>query len=128
MQRRVVRGTEHDRRDRKGDDDRDDRHRDGEPPWLLEAALDPHQRAPSPHGLDARHVEPARRGGGDEDDRLPRELPGEHDLLQVAAGELPRRDVRARCAHVVAVDHTLRERADLAAEQKRPPRRGRLAI
>ena len=48
------------------------------------------------HRLDARDVEPASRRRRDERDRLSGELPREHDLLQVAARQLPGRNIRAR--------------------------------
>ena len=42
------------------------------------------------HGLDRADVEPARRRRRDQDLRLARELAAEHELLQVAAGEVAR--------------------------------------
>ncbi len=68
------------------------------------------------HRLDRGDVEAARRRRGDEHARARRrELAREHDLLQVAAGELPRRQLRAAAADVVALDQLRGVLADRAA-------------
>ena len=72
------------------------------------------------HDLDAGNVEPAGRRRSDEHDGVAGELSREHDLLQVAAGELPSGNVRAGRAHVVALHQRLGELPDLPHEQQRP--------
>ena len=72
-------------------------------------------------GLDRADVEPARRRRDDERLRSARELPREHDLLQVAAREEPGGRVRPGAADVVAADELRRPRGDPAEEEKRPP-------
>ena len=49
---------------------------------------------PLAHGLRRADVEAPRRVGGDDQLRLARQLAGEDQLLEVAAGEGPGRDVR----------------------------------
>ena len=56
------------------------------------------------HRLDRGDVEPACRRRDDEHARASLELPREHDLLEVPAGELARRQLRAAAANVVALD------------------------
>ena len=67
------------------------------------------------HGLDRADIEPTGRSRGNEHARLARELAGEDDLLQVAAGEPARRGVRPRRLDVVALDHDAGAFADPAA-------------
>ena len=56
------------------------------------------------HRLDRADVEPARRLGDDEDERIVLELPPEDELLEVAAGEVAHRRPRPGGLHVVAPD------------------------
>ena len=73
--------------------------------------------------LDRADVETARRRGGDQHARRARELAAEHDLLQVAAGELARRDVRSRRrARRSWRIRTLRALADRSQPEERPAR------
>ena len=71
------------------------------------------------HRLDRGDVEPARRRRDDEHARAAVELAREHDLLQVAAGQLPRRQLGAAAAHVVALDQRRGELADRAEPKQR---------
>src|SRR6185295_2453237 len=80
------------------------------------------------HRLDARDVEPASGRRRDERDRFPGELPREHDLLQVAARQLPGRNIRARRADVVALDDALGQLTDASHAQHRAERHLRLAV
>ena len=80
------------------------------------------------HGLDRGDVEAARRRRGDEHARLALELAREHDLLQVAARELARRQLGAAAAHVVALDQRRGVLADRAQAEQRASRDRAAAI
>src|SRR5207248_11710241 len=62
--------------------------------------------------LDRADVQAARGRSGDEHLRLPRELAGKHDLLQVAAREEANRRLRAGRRDPVATDQLERALAD----------------
>ena len=74
------------------------------------------------NGLDTRDVEPARGRRRDEDGRLAREFTSQHDLLQVAARELPGGNIWAGGAHVIALHHRARELANTPHQQQRAAR------
>ena len=81
------------------------------------------------HGLDRADVEPARRRGGDEHARLARELAREHDLLQVAARQLPRRRVGpGRRARRSARSARARARGSRRRRSSGPARHRRAAV
>ena len=56
------------------------------------------------HRLDRADVEPARRLGDDEDERVVRELAPQDELLEIAAGEVAYGRSRPGGLHVVAAD------------------------
>ena len=69
------------------------------------------------HGLDRADVQAARRLRDDEDERVVLELAAEHELLQVAAGEVPHGRRRPGRLHVVALDDP-RARRRASAEER----------
>ena len=73
-------------------------------------------------GLDRADVEPARRRGDDEGLRLARELPREDDLLQIAAGEEPRRGRRPGTPDVVALGSARPHGRESCAGSRNGPR------
>ncbi len=77
------------------------------------------------HRLDRADVEPARRRRGDEQPRLAGELAREHDLLQVAAREQPRRRAGPGRGDAVALDQLDGALANAPEPEQRPVRRAR---
>ena len=72
------------------------------------------------HRLDRADVEPARRLGDDEDERIVRELAPEDELLQVPAGEIAHGRLRPRRLHVVAADDPQGRVAHPPQSEERP--------
>src|SRR5581483_10415254 len=77
---------------------------------------------------DRPDVETARRRRRDEELRAARELAGEDDLLQIAAGQLAGLRVRAGRCDAVAADQLDCAVAHRAQAQERPARRMPLAV
>ena len=80
------------------------------------------------HGLDGAHVEPSCRLRSDQHLRVALELPAEHELLEVAAREVPRRCVRPGRLDVVPLHQRARVLPDPPEGEKRAARGGRRAI
>ena len=74
------------------------------------------------HRLDRADVEPARRLGDDEDERIVVELSPEDELLEVAAGEVAHGRPRPGGLHVVAPDDPDGHVAHAPKGEKRPAR------
>src|SRR5438552_16814084 len=80
------------------------------------------------HGLDRADVEATGRRRGDDEPWLAGELPREHDLLEVAAGEQARGRRRAGSRDRVAADQIDRTIADRSQSQQRTMRCVLLAV